>query len=145
MSGYLTNLDNGSPLQWVNTWLGYSLGWVKLPVAPELLVESAGPLVLPNFVSRVLLMVGSVTPITLPGVSQWMQATGAGSLVQNVGAFDRSIWCKDYSYSASALTPIVILPSGADLIDGQPSFSIVEAGATICCYPLTDLSGWFVG
>ena len=66
-------------------------------------------------------------------------------MVQNIASFDRNIWIKDYAYSASALTPIVIAASGSDTIDGQATFQIVEAGAMIELYPLTSLVGWYAG
>ena len=55
------------------------------------------------------------------------------------------MWIKDYAYSASAASPIVIEAAGSDLIDGEASFSIVEPGDLIRLYPLSDLSGWWVG
>ena len=139
------DLDTGSNAQQALTYLGPSLGWALLPVQPELIVTQAGALVLGPYASRVLLNAPAITPVTLPSVSQWMQAQGPDGLVQNIAGFDRSIWIKDLAYSASALTPIVVAASGSDTIDGQATFQIVEAGQMIEIYPLTDCSGWYVG
>lgn len=139
------DLDTGSNAQQALTYLGPSLGWALLPVQAELIVTTPGALTLGPFTSRVLLNAPGITPVTLPSVSQWMQATAQNGLVQNVSGFDRSVWIKDYSYSASGASPIVILPSGADTIDGEPSFSIVEMGQMIYLYPMTNLAGWYVG
>jgi hypothetical protein len=99
----------------------------------------------PPFASRLLLTVAGVGPITLPSVSEWMTAQLGGSTIANQACFDRSLWVKDYVYAASGLSPIVIAASGSDTIDNQATFQIVEAGAMIEIYPLTNLAGWYVG
>lgn len=100
---------------------------------------------MPPFSSRLLLTAAGVGPITLPSVAEWMTAQLGGSTIANQACFDRSLWIKDYFYAASGASPIVVLPSGADTIDGQPSFSIVAMGQMIYLYPMTNLAGWFVG
>jgi hypothetical protein len=144
-AGSIFATDLGTNTQFQSVWLGPSLGWQLLPVAPELYISTPGALIVPPFASRLLLTAAGVGPITLPSVSEWLTAQLGGSTIANQACFDRSLWIKDYAYAASALTPIVVLPSGADTIDQLASFSIVEAGAMIELYPLTDCSGWFVG
>jgi hypothetical protein len=144
-AGSLQALDLGVNVQFQSVWLGPSLGWNLVPVAPELYISTPGALVVPPFASRLLLTAVGVGPIQLPSVSEWMTCQLGGSTIANIAPFDRSLTIKDLAYAASGLSPIVILPSGADTIDGQPSFSIEEAGAMISCYPLTDLSGYYVG
>jgi hypothetical protein len=141
----IAEADTGSNAQQTLTYLGPSLGWALLPVQAELIVTTSGALVLGPYTSRVLLNAAGITPVTLPLVSSWMQAQGPNGLVKNISGFDRSVWIKDYAYSASALTPIVIAAAGSDLIDGQGTFQIVEAGAMIYLFPLTNLTGWMVG
>ena len=123
-AGSLQALDLGVNVQFQSVWLGPSLGWNLLPVAPELYISTPGPLVVPPFSSRLLLMVAGAGPVMLPSVAKWMTAQLGGSTIANQACFDRSLWIKDYSYSASAASPIVILPSGADTIDGDTSQSL---------------------
>lgn len=138
----LTQTDQGgSNCQWVKTYMGPTLGWMMLPVVPELEVVSAAALTLSPYTSRVLLK-AAVKAIQLPSVSQWMLASLPAA---NTSAFDRSIWIKDYVGQASVGSPIVITPNGTDTIDGLTSFSIINAQDLIRLYPLTDLTGWYVG
>lgn len=142
--GSIFNTDLGTTTQFVNAWLGPSLGWQFLPVQPELFVTTPGALTIPHFAIRILLTVAGVTPITLPSVASWMTAQGANGLVQNNAAFDRSVWVKDLAYSASAGSPIVVQGSGSDQIDGRSSFSIITPGQLIRLAPLTSKDGWYV-
>lgn len=139
----LTQTDQGgSNAQWVKVYLGPTLGWAMLPVVPELEVTSAAALVLAPYTSRVILK-AAVKAITLPAVAQWMLASLP---LANQSAFDRSIWIKDFSGNAGGgASAIVISPSGTDLIDGLASYSIITPNDLIRLYPLTDLSGWYVG
>ena len=144
-AGSLQALDLGVNVQFQSVWLGPSLGWQLLPVAPELYISTPGALIVPPFSSRLLLTTAGVGPITLPSVAAWLTAQLGGSTIANQACFDRSLWIKDYAYSASALTPIVIAAAGNDLIDNQATFQIVEMGQMIYLFPLTDLTGWMVG
>jgi hypothetical protein len=144
-AGSIFATDLGTNTQFQSVWLGPSLGRQLLPVAPELYISTPGALIVPPFASRLLLTAAGVGPISLPSVAEWMTAQLGGSTIANQACFDRSLWIKDYAYSASAASPIVIEASGSDTIDQQSTFSIVEAGAMIELYPLTDLSGYYVG
>ena len=140
MADNLGNLDGGGGnCQWVRTYLGPTLGWVMLPVVPEIIVTSAATLTVPNYASRILLK-AAVTSVLLPKVSQWMLASLPSA---NVAAFDRSLWVKDYSGNATA-NPIVFTPNGADTIDGLASWTMATAFDLVQFYPLSDLSGWYV-
>ena len=142
MSDNLGQTDQGGGnCQWVKTYLGPTLGWVMLPVMPELIINSAAALVVPAYASRVLLN-AAVKAVTLPSVAQWMLASLP---LANIAAFDRSLWIKDYIGDASVAAPIVITPNGTDTIDGLPSFSIITNFDLIRFYPLTSLAGWYVG
>ena len=114
-----------------------------LPIVPELEITSAAALTIPAYASRVLLK-AAVKAIQLPKVSQWMLATLP---LANTSSFDRSLWIKDYVGDASAGSPIVITPDATlpDTIDGLSSFSIITQQDLIRLYPLTDLTGWYVG
>ena len=50
-AGSLQALDLGVNSQFVATWLGPSLGWQLLPVAPELYISTPGALIVPPFAS----------------------------------------------------------------------------------------------
>ena len=112
-----------------------------LPIVPELEITSAAALTIPAYASRVLLK-AAVKAIALPSVSQWMLATLP---LANTAAFDRSLWIKDYVGDASSGAPIVITPNGSDTIDTLSSYSIITQNDLLKLYPLTDLSGWYVG
>jgi hypothetical protein len=141
-SGSVFNLDWGQAAQFVRTWLGPSLGWQDLPVAPQLYVTSAAPLVIQPQTSRVLLK-AAVTAIQLPSVVAWVTANTA--LMAQGPSDGRSLWIKDLSGTAGA-NPITLTPFGVDQIDQQPSFQIITINELIRFYPIqSDLSGWFVG
>jgi hypothetical protein len=140
----LTQLDqSGTNAQFVRTYLGPTLGWVMVPVVPELIIISTAPLVLglpgsTSYASRVLLN-AAVTSVTLPSVAQWMNATLP--LANNAG-FDRSIWVKDLGGNAT-VSPITFTPFGTDTIDTLGSWQMSTAYDLVQFYPLTDLSGWY--
>jgi hypothetical protein len=140
MADNLAQLDQGgSNCQWVKTWLGPTLGWAMLPVVPELIINTTAALILNNYASRVILK-AAVTSVTLPSVKQWMLATLP---LANQAAYDRSIWVKDFSGTATA-SPITFSPNGSDLIDGLASWTMATAYDLVQFYPLSDLSGWYV-
>lgn len=143
MTDNLAQLDQGgSNCQFTNVYLGPTLGWARVPVVPEILVTPATAYTVPSYASRILLK-GAVKSVTLPSVSQWMLASLP---LANTASFDRSIWIKDLGYNAgTGGAAIVITPNGTDQIDAQSSFSIITPGQLIRLYPLTDLSGWYVG
>lgn len=144
MGDNLAQLDQGgSNCQSVRTYLGPTLGWAMLPVMPELEITSAAAITVPAFASRILLK-AAVKAVQLPQVSQWMLATLP---LGNTSSFDRSLWIKDYIGDASVGAPIVITPDPTlpDTIDGLSSFSIITNYDLIRLYPLTDLTGWYVG
>lgn len=137
----LAQLDQGGGnCQWALVYFGPTIGNKWVPVVPELEVTSVAALVLGPYTSRVLLK-AAVKSVTLPSVSAWM----AAQYQANQRAFDGSIWIKDYAQDASQGSPIVVTPNGTDTIDGLASFSIITQGDLIRLYPLTDLTGWYVG
>jgi len=145
MTGSIFAIDLGTPVQFINVYLGPSLGWALLPIQPELVINTPGALVVPAFASRILLNAAGVSPITLPSVAQWMTAQSANGVVKNLAAFDRSIWIKDLIGAASAGSPIVINPSGTDTVDGLSSRQMITAFEVVKLFPLTSLEGWYVG
>lgn len=79
--------------------------------------------------------------IALPSVASWVVAPPQ----QNNTAFDRSILIKDLIGAASAAAPVVVTPSGTDQIDTLATYSIITPFDLIKLFPLSDLSGWWVG
>ena len=120
---------------------GPSLGWQRQVVMPEFRVTTGGTITLPGAGVVLVNFNGAVT-IALPSVASLFQQipTLAPSPV-----FGQAIVVKDLGGFASAANPIVIQPSGSDLVDGLASFSIITAGDLIRLYPLSDQSGWWVG
>ncbi len=141
MTGSIFNLDQGQPNQFLRTWLGPSLGWQDLPVAAQTFVTSAAPLTIQPQMSRVILK-AAVTAIQLPSVVAWVTANTA--LMAQGPSDGRSLWIKDLSGTAG-LNPITVTPYGVDLVDGLLSWSIINANELLRLYPLSDLSGWYVG
>jgi hypothetical protein len=139
----LANLDqSGTNCQFTDVYLGPSLGFAKLPVAPQMFVTRAAPLTIPPMASRVLLR-AAVKAIQLPSVASWVLANVPA--LTNLAAMDRSLWIKDLSGTATQAAPIVISGAGTDQIDQLSSYSIITTNELIRLFPLSDLSGWFVG
>ena len=139
----LAQLDyGGSNCQFARVYMGPTLGWMHLPIVPEIIYTSTSPLVIGPYTSRVLLK-AACKAVTLPSVTQWMN----GALpLGNTAAFDRSLWIKDLSGNAGpGVSAIVFTPFGTDQIDLLSSYSMITPNLLIRLYPLTDLSGWYVG
>lgn len=121
---------------------GPSLGWQRQVVMPEFRVTTGGTKRLTGAGVVLVNFNGAVT-IALPSVASLFQQIPT---LTPSPVFGQVIWVKDLGGFASAANPIVIQPSsGSDLIDGLASFSIITPFDLIRLYPLTDLSGWWVG
>jgi hypothetical protein len=142
MTASIYNLDqSGNTAQFVRTYLGPSIGWVILPVAPETDVTSTAPYTVQPFDARIVLK-AACKLIQLPSVSAWVQANN----LTNVSGFERSLSIKDMAGLASSGAPIVVTPSGTDTIDGLASYKIISPYQVLRLYPITaTLGGWFVG
>lgn len=83
-----------------------------------------------------VILVNALTPvtITLPDVTTW-----------NTGFFDRSIWIKDYGGNAQANNITIVPGVGGQNIDQLTSIVLASNHAIARIYPISDLSGWFVG
>ena len=120
---------------------GPSLGWQRQLVAPEFRVTTGGTKILTGAGVVLVNFNGAVT-IALPSVASLFQQ--APSLAPSP-VFGQAIVVKDLGGFASAANPILIEPSGSDLVDGLASFSIITPFDLIRLFALTDLSGFYVG
>lgn len=83
-----------------------------------------------------VILVNALAPvtITLPDVTSW------GS-----GFFDRSIFVKDYGGNAAANNITIVPGVVGQNIDLLTSLVLASNHACARIYPVSDLSGWFVG
>ena len=142
-SPLLTNLDQGTNIQFIRTYLGPSLGWRELPVAAEADITTTSPYVVGLYDNRIILK-AACKSVLLPPVAVWMEAqTPVG---MNWAGWNAEIWVKDYSGDASSGAPIVVTPNGSETIDGLASYSIITPNELLRLYPITNLtSGWYLG
>ena len=140
--GLMPDLDqSGFNFQGVNTYLGPSLGWVRLRIKPERYITVSGAYIaVPDDGVIMVSVAGASTSITLPDVAAWMQEASYNPIT----SFERAIWIKDLGGNATAF-PITVNPFGSQTIDGLGIYTISTNYALARLYPLSNLSGWFVG
>ena len=133
--------QGGNAFQSMRVYLGPSLGWVRTRIKPEFFITAAGVYTLATDVGVVFVNVAASVTINLPDVSGWVQEFAYNPAT----AFERAIWIKDLGGNATAF-PITITPFGAQAIDAVPAtIQIATNYQLLRLYPLSDLSGWFVG
>lgn len=136
-----TDLDQGGNLfNKVKVYLGPTLGWADLQVEPPLNVTTIGTTNLGNNASRVLVNAAGAVTIVLPDVRSWLKQSFG--LVRT--GFDQSIWIKDMSFLAST-NNIIVDGFSTQTVDGQPTYTIIQDGQLLRCWPLYDFSGWYLG
>jgi hypothetical protein len=138
----LADLDqSGFAFQRLNTYLGPSLGWVQTRVKPERFITVGGTYTLTPDDGVVLVNVASAVTLNLPTARTWMLE----SAYNPATAFERAIWVKDLGGNAAAFN-ITIQPTGGDQIDTSGVAKVISTAFQILrFYPLSDLTGWFVG
>ena len=137
----LTDLDkSGKSFQGLKVYLGPSLGWVQTRVKPESFIILPGAYTLDSDAGVVLVNIAAAVTLTLPDVRAWVQEFAYNPAT----AFERAIWIKDLGGNAT-LNPIIVSPFSGQFIDLLSSFSINTNWQLVRLYPLSDLSGWFVG
>jgi hypothetical protein len=143
---YGTQFDNGgNRAHLVLADLGPSIGLTFVPVLSEVFVTTPGAITIGPYCSVVLLKVSGITSIQLPSVARWVNAVIPGGMPLNSAPFGRMIAIKDMTGAISVGSPVTILPSGTDTIDGLANYSLVTPMGIIWLWPMTDLSGYFVG
>ncbi len=136
-----TDLDRGGNLfTRVRVNRGPTLGWKEIQVEPPIDITDPGPFQLGNNASRVLVNAAAPVTILLPDVEQWLKQ----SFEISRPAFDQSIWIKDMSFAAGT-NNIIVQGHGAQLVDGQLTYVIMQDGQLLRCWPLYDFSGWYLG
>ena len=141
LTGSIDLDKSGNVFQGLRIYLGPSLGWVMTRVKPEFFITAAGTYTLTTDVGVTMVNVAASVSIILPDVSQWVS-----EFAYNPGtSFERAIWIKDLGGNAAAF-PITITPFGTQAIDAVPSAMQITTNHQLArLYPLSDLSGWFVG
>jgi hypothetical protein len=141
----MADLDQGGIQRFSKVWLGPSLGWGFLPVAPEIIFTTPTPITILPGMSVVLIKLPAPQPVlvNLPDVNLWV--TQAFDLGRTRSNLDRSILVKDVGGTCSAANPFTIMPLGTQRIDGQPSISLQGTFSWAKLFPLNDLTGWFMG
>lgn len=139
----MTDHDQGGVnlTQQVHVSAGPSLGLQTQLVSPQGFVTTGGTKRLTGAGVVLVNFNGSVV-IALPSVASLFKQTPTLAPSPVMG---QAIVVKDLGGFASAANPIVILPSGTDLIDGLSAYSIITPGDLIRLWPLTDQSGFYVG
>jgi len=137
--GSQLDLDQGgTSREWVNTFLGPSVGWVRLPARNLLEITAAGNYTLDPSVSLVHVTVNGAVTITLPSAINPTVPAGAqpGLFAKNgIGIVDIG--------GFAAAHPITIKPaSGAENILGLAQVQISANYGGFILYPSNTLKGW---
>lgn len=133
-------VDQGSSNQSMLIWRGPTLGWVRTYIEPQLVVTEGGHWVLGVNCCVVLVDVADYVYVALPRVRDWVKEPHLVPFT----AFDNSIWVKDVGYHAGAF-PISVNSEFGEPIDGLNTITLINDGEFARFYPLSDLSGWYVG
>lgn len=119
-----TDLDQGGTFrEWVNTYLGPTVGWVRFQQASTQVVKTGGvttvdlsiTLVQVNFNGSVTIQLPSsiVPPATIPAVTIQPSSLLANITISDIGGFAQA-------------NPITILPFGSELIFGAALIQITS-------------------
>jgi hypothetical protein len=130
--------QGGTSREWVNTYLGSSVGWVRIPARNLLTITAAGTYILDPSTNLVHVNVAGAVTITLPPATD--PGVPAGALPG--GYAKNSIGIVDIGGNA-ATHPITIQPtSGAETIMSLSSIQISSAYGGFILYPSNALRGW---
>jgi hypothetical protein len=137
--GSQTDLDQGgTSRQWVNTYLGPSVGWVRLPGSNILTVLQGGTttavvgtsLIIVNFNGAVTIVLPTAIHPSVPAGVIAPPFADIPCTIVDVGGF-------------AASHPITIQPaSGAETIMGLASIQITSQYGAVGLRPSNTLKGW---
>lgn len=134
-----TDLDQGgTSRQWVNTYLGPSVGWVRAPAQNILAIVAGGTYVLDPSTSLVTVNTTGVVTITLPSAINPTIPAGAqpGLFVKN------PITIVDIGGNAAAHNITIQPKSGSENIMGLASIKITSNYGGFILEPTPATSGW---
>ena len=130
--------QGGTSREWVNTYLGPSVGWLRLPSRNLLEITAAGTYILNLSTNLVHVNVAGAVTVILPVATN--PSVPAGVLPGKYGKV--SIGIVDIGGFAGA-NPITIQPaSGAETIMSLASIQITSAFGGFILYPSNTLRGW---
>lgn len=130
--------QGGTSREWVETYLGPSVGWVRLPSRNLLEITAGGSYILDPSTNLVHVKANAAVTITLPSTIN--PSVPAGVLPGLFGKM--GIGIVDIGGFAAA-HPITIQPaSGAETIMNLASIQITAAYGGFILYPSNSLKGW---
>ncbi len=133
-----TDLDmGGTSREWVNQYLGPSVGWVRMPARNLLEITAAGTYTLDLSTNLVHVNVNGAVTINLPTASN--PSVPAGVLPGKFGKI--SIGIVDIGGFA-ATYPITIAPAAGETIMNLSSIQITSNYGGFILYPSNALKGW---
>jgi hypothetical protein len=126
--------------QIIDTYLGPSIGWVEKLVRSSILINVPGTYAI-KYAGTILVNIADPqAAFILPDVGKWLQDLGG----LPPSDFDGSIWVKDLGGKAGTFN-IKVFALAGQLIDGSPTFTLIQNRQIAKFVPLNDLSGWYVG
>ena len=137
MSSQLDLDQGGTSREWVSTYLGPSVGWVRLPSRNLLEITVAGTYTLDLSTNLVHVKVNGAVTINLPPASN--PSVPAGALPGQFGKV--SIGIVDIGGFANA-HPITIAAAAGETIMNIASIQITSNYAGFILYPSNVLRGW---
>lgn len=133
------DLDQGGTFrQWVNLWMGPSIGWVPAPDNSVLDVRTAGTATL-NLSTTLVRVYVNADGVIIQLPSAKASQAGAGP---NPGTFAaRTVIVLD-SGGFAGVHNITIRPFGTETIDSLNSIAITSAFGAYALNPNIELGGW---
>ena len=137
--GSQTDLDQGGTArQWVNTYLGPSVGWVRLPGSNILSITTGGTTVVALGTSLVIINVAALVTVTLPTAIH--PSVSAGVIPPPFA--DIPITIVDVGGNAATYNITIQPASGSENIMGLSLIKLTASYGGISIRPSNALKGW---
>ncbi len=137
MASQLDLDQGGTSREWVSTYLGPSVGWIRLPARNLLEITAAGTYTLDLSTNLVHVSVNGAVTINLP--SSQNPAVPAGVLPGKFGKV--AVGIVDIGGFAGA-HPITLVPAAGETIMNLASIQITSPYGGFILYPSNVLKGW---
>jgi hypothetical protein len=137
MTSQLDLDQGGTSREWVNTFLGPSVGWVRLPARNLLNITAAGTYTLDLSTNLVHVNVVGAVTINLPSTQD--PSVPAGVLPGKFGKV--AVGIVDIGGNGNA-HPITIVPAAGETIMNDASIQITSDYGGFILYPSNSLKGW---